>query len=147
MTGGFQDITGGITGIGQNIDALEAAAEQYRREAQRQRAEIQTAGLTGREQIARQVSDVGQQVNTGVEMQRMGTAGQLYPASATGMMGQPMATGVQQAAAQYAQTAQRFTPPAQGQQTVMGPMGPMTVDPRDQITQSVPTSGLMNYPV
>jgi hypothetical protein len=62
-------------------------------------------------------------------------------------MGQPMATGVQQAAAQYAQTAQRFTPPAQGQQTVMGPLGPMTVDPRDQITQSVPTSGLMNYPV
>jgi hypothetical protein len=146
LTGEFQDVTGEITGLGQNIDALEAAAEQYRREAQRQRAQMQTAGLAGREQISRQVADVGQQVNTGVEMQRMGMAGQPYQTPQMGMMGQTPAAGVQQAAAQYAQT-QKFAPPAQGQQTVMGPMGPMTVDPRDQVTQPVSSSGLMNYPV
>jgi hypothetical protein len=70
LTGGIQDITGAVGGVSQNIDALERAAQQYQREAQRQRSQIQTAGLTGREQIARQVADVGQQVNTGVEQQR-----------------------------------------------------------------------------
>jgi hypothetical protein len=46
LTGGIQDITGAVGGVSQNIDALERAAEQYQREAQRQRAQIQTSGYT-----------------------------------------------------------------------------------------------------
>jgi hypothetical protein len=46
LTGGIQDITGAVGGVSQNIDALEQAAQQYQREAQRQRAQIQTAGMT-----------------------------------------------------------------------------------------------------
>jgi len=146
LTGGIQDITGAVGGVSQNIDALERAAEQYQREAQRQRAQIQTSGMTGREQIARQVADVGQQVNTGVEQQRSLMGGMAAPVAAMGATAGVQPGGATQAATQYAQT-QKFAPPAQGQQTLMGPMGPMTVDPRDQVTQPVSSSGLMNYPV
>ena len=146
LTGGIQDITGAVGGVSQNIDALERAAEQYQREAQRQRAQIQTAGVQGRKQLSQQVSDVGQQVNTGVEQQRSLMGGMAAPVAAMGATAGIQPGGTTQAATQYTQT-QKFTPPAQGQQTVMGPMGPMTVDPRDQITQPVSTSGLMNYPV
>jgi putative membrane protein len=146
LTGGIQDITGAVGGVSQNIDALERAAEQYQREAQRQRSQIQTAGLTGREQIARQVADVGQQVNTGVEQQRSLMGGMAAPVAAMGATAGIQPGGATQAATQYAQT-QKFAPPAQGQQTIMGPMGPMTVDPRDQVTRPISSSGLMNYPV
>jgi hypothetical protein len=146
LTGGIQDITGAVGGVSQNIDALEQAAQQYQREAQRQRAQIQTSGMTGREQIARQVADVGQQVNTGVEQQRSLTGGMAAPVAAMGATAGVQPGGATQAATQYAQT-QKFAPPAQGQQTIMGPMGPMTVDPRDQVTRPVSSSGLMNYPV
>jgi hypothetical protein len=146
LTGGIQDITGAVGGVSQNIDALERAADQYQREAQRQRAQIQTSGVQGREQIARQVADVGQQVNTGVEQQRSLMGGMAAPVAAMGATAGVQPGGATQAATQYAQT-QKFAPPAQGQQTIMGPMGPMTVDPRDQVTQPVSSSGLMNYPV
>jgi len=146
LTGGIQDITGAVGGVSQNIDALERAAEQYQREAQRQRAQIQTSGMTGREQIARQVADVGQQVNTGVEQPRSLMGGMAAPVAAMGATAGIQPGGATQAATQYAQT-QKFAPPAQGQQTIMGPLGPMTVDPRDQVTQPVSSSGLMNYPV
>ena len=146
LTGGIQDITGAVGGVSQNIDALERAAQQYQREAQRQRSQIQTAGLTGREQIARQVADVGQQVSTGVEQQRSLMGGMAAPVAAMGATAGIQPGGATQAATQYAQT-QKFAPPAQGQQTIMGPMGPMTVDPRDQVTRPISSSGLMNYPV
>lgn len=146
LTGGIQDITGAVGGVSQNIDALERAAQQYQREAQRQRSQIQTAGLTGREQIARQVADVGQQVNTGVEQQRSLMGGMAAPVSAMAATTGVQPGGVQQAASQFAQT-QRLAPPAQGQQAPIGPMGPMAPDPRDQITQTAPSAGLMNYPV
>ena len=146
LTGGIQDITGAVGGVSQNIDALERAAEQYQREAQRQRAQIQTSGVTDREQIARQVADVGQQVNTNVEQQRYLMGGMAAPVAAMGATAGIQPGGATQAATQYAQT-QKFAPPAQGQQTIMGPMGPMTVDPRDQVIQPVSSSGLMNYPV
>ena len=146
LTGGIQDITGAVGGVSQNIDALERAAEQYRREAQRQRAQIQTSGVEGREQLSQQVSDVGQQVNTGVEQQRALMGGMAAPVAAMGATAGIQPGGATQAATQYAQT-QKFTPPAQGQQTLMGPLGPMTIDPRDQVTQPVYSSGLMNYPV
>ena len=146
LTGGIQDITGAVGGVSQNIDALERAAQQYQREAQRQRSQIQTSGMTGREQIARQVADVGQQVSTGVEQQRSLMGGMAAPVAAMGATAGIQPGGATQAATQYAQT-QKFAPPAQGQQTIMGPMGPMTVDPRDQVTQPVSSSGLMNYPV
>jgi hypothetical protein len=146
LTGGIQDITGAVGGVSQNIDALERAAEQYQREAQRQRAQIQTSGIQGREQLSQQVSGVGQQVNTGVEQQRSLMGGMAAPVAAMGATAGIQPGGATQAATQYAQT-QKFAPPAQGQQTIMGPMGPMTVDPRDQVTQPVSSSGLMNYPV
>jgi len=146
LTGGIQDITGAVGGVSQNIDALEQAAQQYQREAQRQRTQIQTAGIQGREQLSQQVSDVGQQVNTGVEQQRSLMGGLAAPVSAMGATAGVQPGGATQAATQYAQT-QKFAPPAQGQQTIMGPMGPMTVDPRDQVTRPVSSSGLMNYPV
>jgi hypothetical protein len=146
LTGGIQDITGAVGGVSQNIDALERAAEQYQREAQRQRAQIQTSGVQGREQLSQQVSGVGQQVNTGVEQQRSLMGGMAAPVAAMGATAGIQPGGATQAATQYAQT-QKFAPPAQGQQTIMGPMGPMTIDPRDQVTQPVSSSGLMNYPV
>jgi hypothetical protein len=146
LTGGIQDITGAVGGVSQNIDALERAAEQYQREAQRQRAQIQTSGVQGREQLSQQVSGVGQQVNTGVEQQRSLMGGLAAPVAAMGATAGVQPGGATQAATQYAQT-QKFAPPAQGQQTIMGPMGPMTVDPRDQVTRPVSSSGLMNYPV
>jgi putative membrane protein len=146
LTGGIQDITGAVGGVSQNIDALERAAQQYQREAQRQRTQIQTAGIQGRDQLSQQVSDVGQQVNTGVEQQRSLMGGLAAPVAAMGATAGIQPGGATQAATQYAQT-QKFAPPAQGQQTIMGPMGPMTIDPRDQVTRPMSSSGLMNYPV
>jgi hypothetical protein len=146
LTGGIQDITGAVGGVSQNIDALERAAQQYQREAQRQRSQIQTSGVQGREQLSQQVSGVGQQVNTGVEQQRSLMGGMAAPVAAMGATAGVQPGGVQQAASQFAQT-QRLAPPAQGQQAPIGPMGPMAPDPRDQITQTAPSAGLMNYPV
>jgi hypothetical protein len=146
LTGGIQDITGAVGGVSQNIDALERAAQQYQREAQRQRSQIQTSGVQGREQLSQQVSGVGQQVNTGVEQQRSLMGGMAAPVAAMGATAGVQPGGATQAATQYAQT-QKFAPPAQGQQTIMGPMGPMTIDPRDQVTRPLSSSGLMNYPV
>jgi hypothetical protein len=68
------------------------------------------------------------------------------PIAAMGATAGVQPGGATQAATQYAKT-QKFTPPAQGQQTIMGPMGPMTIDPRDQVTRPISSSGLMNYPV
>jgi hypothetical protein len=142
---GQQGLGTQITGVGQDISgvrgditALEQAAANYQREAERQRTLMQQAGVTGREQLSREVGEVGGQANQLLEQQAR-------QAPLGGLMGGPMApqfAPAAQAASQFAQTqgfgsfqqprATPATPQTTGvTQPVTSPMGPASQDPRD----------------
>ena len=142
---GQQGLGTQITGVGQDISgvrgditALEQAAANYQREAERQRTLMQQAGITGREQLSREVGEVGGQANQLLEQQAR-------QAPLGGLMGGPMApqfAPAAQAASQFAQTqgfgsfqqprATSATSQTTGSpQPVTSPMGPASQDPRD----------------
>ena len=142
---GQQGLGTQITGVGQDISgvrgditALEQAAANYQREAERQRTLMQQAGVTGREQLSREVGEVGGQANQLLEQQAR-------QAPLGGLMGGPLApqfAPAAQAASQFAQTqgfgsfqqprATPATPQTTGvTQPVTSPMGPASQDPRD----------------
>ena len=142
---GQQGLGTQITGVGQDISgvrgditALEQAAANYQREAERQRTLMQQAGVTGREQLSREVGEVGGQANQLLEQQAR-------QAPLGGLMGGPMApqfAPAAQAASQFAQTqgfgsfqqprATSATSQTTGSpQPVTSPMGPASQDPRD----------------
>lgn len=130
------DLSGAITGVGGDLADFQRAVEAYQRGATGQRAEIQTAGVTGRELLGRQVGDVGIQANRVAEQQAQArNVGGLTP-----QMGQAAPPPSQQQATQFAQTAGRgLSTPATPQQ--MGPMGPVAQDPRDMFLNQ---QGIMN---
>ena len=119
-----------ISGVGADISAFQRAVEEYQRAAQGQRGDIQAAGLAGREQLQRQVGDVGIQANRAAE--QMAAARQQMMATPRGaaMMAAGVAPGgIPQQAAQFAQMA-RQQPMQQvpGQQATT--LGPGAIDPR-----------------
>ena len=110
--------------------------EAYQRGADAQRGDIQAAGLAGREQIQRQVGDVGIQSNRAAEQMAAARQQMLATPQGAALLGAgAVPGGMQQQAAQFAQTAQNFQQqpslPVQQQQP-LSPMGPVAVDPRLQ---------------
>lgn len=133
------DIGRQVSGVGSDLTDFQKAMEAYQRGAEAKRSEIQTAGVSGREQLQRQVGDVGVQANRVAEQMATNRQRATPLGAATSAVG-AIPGGVQQQAAQIAQSA----PPA-SQAAPMGPLGPVVADPRDVLIQQLFTAyqGLM----
>ena len=134
-----QGIQTGVTGLGKDLgtltgdlSAFEKASRAYQTRAEGQRAQGREIGMTTRDELENQLRTVGQQTNRIAEQQAQQRQ--------LGMMGPPPQTQqppvmpqTQQAtqAAQIAgQNLRSFAPQGGG---MMGPTGPVAVDPRDQV--------------
>ena len=134
-----QGIQTGVTGLGKDLgtltgdlSAFEKASRAYQTRAEGQRAQGREIGMTTRDELENQLRTVGQQTNRIAEQQAQQRQ--------LGMMGPPPQTQqppvmpqAQQAtqAAQIAGQNLRSFAPARG--GMMGPTGPVAVDPRDQV--------------
>lgn len=116
-----------IGGISADMANYQRAMEAYQRGADTSRANIQQAGVRGRDQIQRGIGDVGIQANRAAE--QMAVARQRMMNTPQGAALFRSAGGVPQQAAQYAQTARNFQGTQQPQQ-ISGPLGPVVTDPR-----------------
>jgi hypothetical protein len=128
ITTGVQGLGRDLTNLTGNLSDFENAQRQYQLTAEGQRAQGREIGMTTRDQLEDQLRTVGAQTNQMAEQQAM--------ARQQGMMARqvaPQAPQVQQAsqAAQIAgQNLRSFAPQGGG---MMGPTGPVAVDPRDQV--------------
>jgi len=132
---GQAGITSGVQGLGRDLTTLtgdlsdfESAQRQYQLAAEGQRAQGREIGMTTRDQLENQLRTVGAQTNRMAEQQaQMRQQGMMARQVA------PQAPQVQQAsqAAQIAGQNLRSFAPQQG--GMMGPTGPVAVDPRDQV--------------
>lgn len=128
ITSGVQGLGRDLTNLTGNLSDFESAQRQYQLAAEGQRAQGREIGMTTRDQLEDQLRTVGAQTNRMAEQQAL--------ARQQGMMARqvaPQAPQVQQAsqAAQIAgQNLRSFAPQGGG---MMGPTGPVAVDPRDQV--------------
>lgn len=127
-----QDVGRQISGVQAGVTDFQKAVEAYQRGAQSQRADIQSAALTGREQLQRQIGDVGIQANRAAEQLAQARQAAATPVGASRLAVGAIPGGVQQQAAQFAQTA-----PAPSQTAPTGPLGPVSADPRDALIQQL----------
>ena len=122
-----QELGQDLGGVSADMANYQRAMEAYQRGADTSRANIQQAGVQGREQIQRGIGDVGIQANRAAE--QMAVARQRMMNTPQGAALFRSAGGVPQQAAQYAQTARNFQGTQQPQQ-ISGPLGPVVTDPR-----------------
>ncbi len=125
ITTGVQGLGRDLTNLTGNLSDFESAQRQYQLAAEGQRAQGREIGMTTRDQLEDQLRTVGAQTNRMAEQQAL--------ARQQGMMAPQPAPQVQQAsqAAQIAgQNLRSFAPQGGG---MMGPTGPVAVDPRDQV--------------
>jgi len=127
-----EDIGRQIGGVQAGVSDFQRAVEAYQRGAQAQRADIQSAALTGREQLQRQIGDVGIQANRAAEQLTQARQAAATPMGASQLAVGAIPGGVQQQAAQLAQSA-----PAPSQTAPLGPLGPISVDPRDALIRQL----------
>jgi hypothetical protein len=130
-----QDVGRQISGVRAGVSDFQRAVEAYQRGAQAQRANIQSSGVTGREQLQRQLGDVGIQANRAAEQMAQIRQSAATPVGAAQIASGAVPGGVQQQAAQIAQAA-----PAPSQAAPTGPLGPVSVDPRDVLIQQLISS-------
>ena len=130
-----QDVGRQISGVQAGVTDFQKAVEAYQRGAQGQRANIQSSGVTGREQLQRQLGDVGVQANRAAEQVAQIRQSAATPVGAAQIASGAVPGGVQQQAAQIAQAA-----PAPSQAAPTGPLGPVSVDPRDALIQQLISS-------
>lgn len=127
-----QDVGRQISGVQAGVSDFQRAVEAYQRGAQAQRANIQSSGVTGREQLQRQLGDVGIQANRAAEQMAQIRQSAATPVGAAQIASGAVPGGVQQQAAQIAQAA-----PAPSQTVPTGPLGPVSADPRDALIQQL----------
>ena len=128
ITTGVQGLGRDLTNLTGNLSDFENAQRQYQLTAEGQRAQGREIGMTTRDQLEDQLRTVGAQTNQMAEQQAMARQqGMMAPQIA------PQAQQVNQAsqAAQIAGQNLRAFAPQQG--GMMGPTGPVAVDPRDQV--------------
>jgi len=130
-----QDVGRQISGVQAGVTDFQKAVEAYQRGAQAQRANIQSSGVTGRELLQRQLGDVGIQANRAAEQVAQIRQSAATPVGAAQIASGAVPGGVQQQAAQIAQAA-----PAPSQAAPTGPLGPVSVDPRDVLIQQLISS-------
>ena len=128
ITSGVQGLGRDLTNLTGNLSDFESAQRQYQLAAESQRAQGREIGMTTRDQLEDQLRTVGAQTNRMAEQQAQ--------ARQQGMMARQVAPQAQQTqqASQAAQIAgqnlRSFAPQGGG---MMGPTGPVAVDPRDQV--------------
>jgi hypothetical protein len=128
ITSGVQGLGRDLTNLTGNLSDFESAQRQYQLAAEGQRAQGREIGMTTRDQLEDQLRTVGAQTNRMAEQQAL--------ARQQGMMARQVAPQAQQTqqASQAAQIAgqnlRSFAPQGGG---MMGPTGPVAVDPRDQV--------------
>ena len=128
ITTGVQGLGRDLTNLTGNLSDFENAQRQYQLTAEGQRAQGREIGMTTRDQLEDQLRTVGAQTNQMAEQQAL--------ARQQGMMARQQAPQAQQVnqASQAAQIAgqnlRSFAPQGGG---MMGPTGPVAVDPRDQV--------------
>jgi len=127
-----QDVGRQIGGVQAGVSDFQRAVEAYQRGAEAQRADIQSSGVTGRELLQRQLGDVGVQANRAAEQMAQIRQSAATPVGAAQIASGAVPGGVQQQAAQIAQAA-----PAPSQTAPIGPLGPVSVDPRDALIQQL----------
>jgi hypothetical protein len=125
-----QDVGRQISGVQAGVTDFQKAVEAYQQGAQAQRADIQSAALTGRDKLQRQIGDVGIQANRAAEQLVQARQAATTPVGASQLAVGAIPGGVQQQAAQIAQAA-----PAPSQTAPTGPLGPASADPRDALIQ------------
>ena len=137
---GQQQLGGGVQNVGRDIGSLsgdlsvfQKAVQAYQQKAMSDRQEALKTGISGRTDLGQQVGDVGQSL-TG-QVRDVGLQANRVAERQANManMGFP-----QQQSAQAGQVAnmmgRNFGGAApQQQQSLMGPTGPVTVDPRDMV--------------
>jgi len=129
---GQAGITSGVQGLGRDLTTLtgdlsdfESAQRQYQLAAEGQRAQGREIGMTTRDQLEDQLRTVGAQTNRMAEQQaQMRQQGMMAPQPA------PQVQQASQAAQIAGQNLRSFAPQGGG---MMGPTGPVAVDPRDQV--------------
>ncbi len=129
---GQAGITSGVQGLGRDLTTLtgdlsdfESAQRQYQLAAEGQRAQGREIGMTTRDQLEDQLRTVGAQTNRMAEQQaQMRQQGMMAPQPA------PQVQQASQAAQIAGQNLRSFAPQQGG---MMGPTGPVAVDPRDQV--------------
>ena len=129
---GQAGITSGVRGLGRDLTTLtgdlsdfESAQRQYQLAAEGQRAQGREIGMTTRDQLENQLRTVGAQTNRMAEQQaQMRQQGMMAPQPA------PQTQQASQAAQIAGQNLRSFAPQGGG---MMGPTGPVAVDPRDQV--------------
>tara|TARA_Y100001970_G_scaffold138876_1_gene170805 strand:+ start:84 stop:1235 length:1152 start_codon:yes stop_codon:yes gene_type:complete len=136
---GQQGIQTGVTGLGKDLgtltgdlSAFEKASRAYQTRAEGQRAQGREIGMTTRDELEDQLRTVGQQTNRIAEQQaqqrQLGMMGPPPQTQQPPVM--PQAQQATQAAQIAGQNLRSFAPQGGG---MMGPTGPVAVDPRDQI--------------
>tara|TARA_R100001443_G_scaffold89839_3_gene96368 strand:+ start:35 stop:1189 length:1155 start_codon:yes stop_codon:yes gene_type:complete len=136
---GQAGIQTGVTGLGKDLSSLtgnisdfEKMQRAYQTRAEGQRAQGREIGMTTRDQLEDQLRTVGSQTNRIAEQQaqqrRLGMMGPPPQAQQPPVM--PQAQQATQAAQIAGQNLRSFAPQGGG---MMGPTGPVAVDPRDQV--------------
>ena len=136
---GQQGIQTGVQGLGRDLgtltgdlSAFEKASRAYQTRAEGQRAQGREIGMTTREQLEDQLRTVGSQTNRIAEQQaqqrQLGMMGPPPQTQQPPVM--PQAQQATQAAQIAGQNLRSFAPQGGG---MMGPTGPVAVDPRDQV--------------
>ena len=136
---GQAGIQTGVTGLGRDLSGLtgnlsdfQRAQKAYQAQAEGQRAQGREIGMTTRDQLEDQLRTVGSQTNRIAEQQaqqrRLGMMGPPPQAQQPPVM--PQAQQATQAAQIAGQNLRSFAPQGGG---MMGPTGPVAVDPRDQV--------------
>lgn len=136
---GQAGIQSGVSGLGRDLGSLsgslsdfERAQRAYQSAAESQRAQGREIGMTTREQMEAQLRTVGSQTNRIAEEQarrrQQGLMGQ--PAQTQQPIQVPQAQLGAQAAQIAGQNLRNYVPQQGG---MMGPSGPVAIDPRDQV--------------
>ena len=136
---GQAGIQTGVTGLGRdlgtltgNISDFERMQRAYQTRAEGQRAQGREIGMTTRDQLEDQLRTVGSQTNRIAEQQaqqrQLGMMGPPPQTQQAPVM--PQAQQATQAAQIAGQNLRSFAPQGGG---MMGPTGPVAVDPRDQV--------------
>ena len=136
---GQQGIQTGVQGLGRDLgtltgdlSAFEKASRAYQTRAEGQRAQGREIGMTTRDELEAQLRTVGQQTNRIAEQQaQQRQQGMMGPPPQTQQAPvMPQAQQATQAAQIAGQNLRSFAPQGGG---MMGPTGPVAVDPRDRV--------------
>ena len=136
---GQQQIGGGVQNVGRDIGSLsgdlsvfQRAVQAYQQKAMGDRQEALKTGISGRTDIGQQVGSVGEAL-TG-QVRDVGLQANRVAERQANMTNQGFPQQQSDQAGQVANTMGRnFNNVAPQQQSLMGPTGPVAIDPRDMV--------------